>query len=526
MKIPKRLKAVALVAAVASLSAPDVSGASGSASLTVPTEHGTVTGVARENMEAWLGIPYAAPPVGPLRWKPPQPAPRRTSPLLAQTPSAGCAQNQDLGVFAKAGGSEDCLFLNVYRPAGSAGDRKAHPVFVWIHGGALRVGRGEDYDPHKLVAAGAVVVTINYRLGVFGFFAHPDLAVGRRVTANFGLLDQQAALGWVQRNIAAFGGDPRRVTIAGESSGGASVIFHVISQGSSGLFERAIAMSGSAVMIRHPAFGAPVPLSVSLQRGLDFAKDTGCTGKGAHCLRALTTQQVLAAQSPYVTNQILLDDTVVPVHPADLIAAGKVNPVTLINGNTRAEGTFFVALEEIGRGRNLAEGSYSQALNAYYGTALGPKVAVEYPVFAFSSPSAAYAATMTDSLFACPGLRLDRLLSNRLPLYAYEFSDDTAPSYTAPTSFPLGAGHTLELSYVFPGFSGANPVKPVLNGLQEGLSAEMIRLFLGDPARSGWEAFSPSREQVMTFRLPASEQVSGRFAQFHHCDFWNQSGTF
>src|SRR3712207_2896847 len=144
--------------------------------LGIPTTSGPVSGTARGDIESWLGIPYAAPPVGALRWQPPQPVKPWSTPLKANKLSSRCAQNADLGVFARAGGGEDCLYLNVYRTTGAARAGQRLPVFVWIHGGALQVGQGGDYDPSKLAAHGkAVVVTLNYRLGVFGFLAHPAL---------------------------------------------------------------------------------------------------------------------------------------------------------------------------------------------------------------------------------------------------------------------------------------------------------------------------------------------------------------
>src|SRR5205085_1804233 len=147
-----------------------------------------------------------------------------------------------------------------------------------LHGGALQVGQGADYDPTKLVVQGrAIVVTLKYRLGLFGFFAHPAIDREGHPFANYGLMDQQAALRWVQQNIGAFGGDPQNVTIAGESSGGNSVMLQVASPLSAGTFQKGVVMSGAGVMTRHPAFGAPRPLAVAQQLGIDFASTVGCT---------------------------------------------------------------------------------------------------------------------------------------------------------------------------------------------------------------------------------------------------------
>jgi para-nitrobenzyl esterase len=184
-------------------------------------DSGPVRGVDDGEMLSYLGIPYAAPPVGELRWRPPQ-APRSWAETYdADKSGNACVQNADLGAFATAGGSEDCLYLNVYLPRAAVQARKPLRVFVWIHGGSLWVGQGSDYDPRKLALDGeAVVVSLNYRLGMFGFFAHPAIDGEGHPFANYGQMDQSFALDWVKRNIAAFGGDPNNITSAGDSSGG------------------------------------------------------------------------------------------------------------------------------------------------------------------------------------------------------------------------------------------------------------------------------------------------------------------
>ena len=210
--------------------------------LRVATESGVVHGEKDGTIRHFLGIPYAAPPVGPLRWKPPQRAPAWQGTRDATVVGTQCPQTLS---YSGASYDEDCLFLNVWTPSG------AHdlPVMVWLHGGAFIFGSGGDkyYDGSKLAQHGVVVVTINYRLGVLGFLAHPALDVedpSFPSSGNYGLLDQEAALAWVQRNIAAFGGDPKQVTLFGESAGGFSTCVQYLSSHTAGLFERAIAESG------------------------------------------------------------------------------------------------------------------------------------------------------------------------------------------------------------------------------------------------------------------------------------------
>ena len=232
----------------------------------VKIDTGQLTGTAGLNpaVRIFEGIPYAAPPTGELRWKAPQPAAKWDGTRAADKFAANCMQRQpNGGAFPPNGGirpepgmSEDCLYLNVYTTANSASDK--HPVMVWIHGGALTSGAGGIYNGEGLAAKGAVVVTINYRLGAFGYFAHPELTKeAGHGAGNFGFLDQVAALQWVKHNIAAFGGDPSRVTIFGESAGSWSVNYLTASPLAKGLFERAIGET---------AANSPLPASLPMPK--------------------------------------------------------------------------------------------------------------------------------------------------------------------------------------------------------------------------------------------------------------------
>jgi para-nitrobenzyl esterase len=209
--------------------------------LVVGTADGQVRGLARGPVNEYLGIPYAAPPVGQLRWQPPQPPADWRGVRAATRFAPHCPQVAS--TFGRASSSENCLFLNVFAPATRRGS--GLPVMVWIHGGALVAGESDDYDPSALVAHHVIVVTLNYRLGALGFLAHPALAdKPGGPSGDYGLMDQQAALRWVQRNIRAFGGNPANVTIFGESAGGQSVLLQLVSPTARGLFTRAIAESG------------------------------------------------------------------------------------------------------------------------------------------------------------------------------------------------------------------------------------------------------------------------------------------
>jgi para-nitrobenzyl esterase len=246
----------------------------------VTIDSGPVLGVEAGGVVSFKGIPYAAPPVGKLRWRVPQPVKPWTAPLDASAFGPSCLQTDDL---AK---SEDCLTLNVWRPATTP--NAPLPVMVWIYGGALAHGNTAQYPADALAAQGVVVVSMNYRLGRLGFFAHPALAkeTPGDPTGNYGYMDQLAALQWVQRNITAFGGDPKKVTIFGESAGGGSVMAHMVARLSHGLFQAAILQSPGVPTARKTV----LPLTTysdAEQRALAYARSVGIEGDDALALAAL-----------------------------------------------------------------------------------------------------------------------------------------------------------------------------------------------------------------------------------------------
>ena len=258
---------------------------SGSA-LVVTVGDGQLRGKQVGKTDEYLGIPYAAPPVGPLRWRAPQPPARWHGTRAATLFAPHCPQ--PVGVFGRASMSEDCLYLNVFAPVEVR--RSGLPVMVWIHGGAFVGGESDDYNPSGLVDDGVIVVTINYRLGALGFLAHPALADHRGGPAgDYGLMDQQAALQWVHSNIQAFGGDPANVTLFGESAGGQSVLLQLTSPGARGLFAKAIAESGGYAL-------GPVSLASAEVAGRAFAAKAGCASQTATCLRSLPVAKILADQ--------------------------------------------------------------------------------------------------------------------------------------------------------------------------------------------------------------------------------------
>jgi len=255
----------------------------------VATDLGQVRGVSNGATQQFLGIPYAAPPVGDLRWRPPQ-EPERWNGVRDAT-SFGPHCPQVATPYGTPSMTEDCLFLNVFTPP-KTNQGRPHllPVMFWIHGGGLVVGESDGYDPSNLVAQGVVVVTINYRIGELGFLAHSALTAEspKGASGNYGLLDQQAALRWVRRNIRAFGGDPDNVTIFGQSAGGLSVQSQLASPLAAGLFHKAIVESG-AYSLQQPSLAAAEAI------GAVFAASAGCAVPStAACLRSLPVQVILA----------------------------------------------------------------------------------------------------------------------------------------------------------------------------------------------------------------------------------------
>ena len=301
----------------------------------VKTKSGAVEGVAvsGSDVRVFKGIPFGAPPVGDLRWKPPQPPASWLGVRKATEFGARCMQAHiyDDMIF-RDGNSEDCLYLNVWTPAKSESDRL--PVMVWIYGGGFKSGSASEprQDGERLAANGVVVVGFNYRLGVFGFFSHPELTAESpsHASGNYGLLDQVAALQWVKENIAAFGGDPGNVTIFGESAGSFSVSAMMATPLARGLFHRAIGESGAFFPAAHGGLGAQ-PLAISEQAGVAFAKTLGAESLAA--LRAKSADDVLkAAQSGQIRFSPNIDGLLLTKDPRETFANREQSKVPLLAG--------------------------------------------------------------------------------------------------------------------------------------------------------------------------------------------------
>jgi para-nitrobenzyl esterase len=496
----------------------------------VRIEGGPVRGVAVPGGgDAFLGLPYAAPPVGSLRWRPPQ-APAGWRGVRDATEFApSCPQAPSL--FAPpAPFSEDCLYLNVYTPALRDRHRGNRPVLVWIHGGGFTEDGGRNYDGSKLAADGAVVVTINYRLGALGFLAHPALASRPGGPAgNYGLMDQQAALRWVKQNIRHFGGDPDDVTIAGQSAGGVSVLAHLVSRGSRGLFERAIVESGAFALTQQP-------LAQAEAFGESFAAKVGCANQTADCLRHVPVAALIDIHNfPSAAIPGVIDGKVLTESIGTALAAGRFARVPILNGINHNEEWLFTA------GLGLAvsggmfvpvpepvtdENSYQADIAAVLGVspARAAAIAAEYPLSAYPAAILAFSTLVSDANFACPALQVDRWTSERVPTFAYQFNDDNAPSRFAGPALPPIATHSSEYQYLFdlPNAPFPGPLTPD----QQTLAATM---------RSAWTSFaatgSPStpalnwpsiRDGAFVMSLvPPQPTVETDFSAIHHCAFWD-----
>jgi para-nitrobenzyl esterase len=494
----------------------------------VPTDRGLVQGKHAEGIDQWLGIPYAAPPVGALRWAATRRPPRWHGIRQATSYGGRCAQ------LASGNGprvdNEDCLYLNVYAPPGRDNGARSRdhglPVLFMIHGGGLTTGAGDQHDGSLIVATDhIIVVSINYRLGPLGFLAIPGLSSSALTAGgNYGLLDQETALRWAHRNIAAFGGDPRKVTIVGESAGGWSVCALLSSPRARGLFRGAIMQSGSCSS-RSPA--------AAQAAGLAFAKQAGCpdAATAAACLRAVPETTLLNASASYST-AFTYGGPELPIADAQAVATGQYTHVPLLMGTNHNEGRTF--------SEGFAPLTQQQAdqLIAEVYAARAPAILARYPWSAYPSPyTAAYMIgdILTDSGFAsgiggCPTQNLAAQFASGTPTFFYQFDDLHAPGLNnAFPGYQWGAGHAMELAYLWPSFNNGFSLYDELTPAQLELSQQMVRYWgaftaTGAPEVPGqpmWPTYPSGR--LMSLRPGDQTQAitAGTFASEHQCSFWD-----
>lgn len=461
---------------------------------------GTIVGE-KLDIRVYKGIPFAAPPVGNLRWKPPQPA-LSWQGIKKCTEFGPDPHGYVTPIFRSvaARASEDCLYLNVWTPAKRRSDRL--PVMVWIYGGGFRFGSGATplYDGENLARRGVVVVTFNYRVGPFGFLAHPLLSKEseHNSSGNYGLLDQIAALQWVQRNITAFGGDPNRVTIFGESAGAISVICLMVSPLSKGLFHRAISQSfadlGFFTHLRENRYGN----EPKEKMGEILARDLGCADvpDPIACMRAKSAEEVMAKGRPpvdYVSPGYrygpVVDGWAITDHPLNIFEAGKQHQVPFMLGSNADEWAIF---------QLVMPPITAESYKGYVSKAFGDKakqVLAMYPADNNDEARASAEQVLTLYAFTCPTKAYANAMSRvRSEVYLYEFTR------VPPGASTLGAFHALEIGYVF---GNLIPILPspdratYFNDTDRALSDDMMRYWThfaatGNPNQDGlleWPAY-------------------------------------
>jgi para-nitrobenzyl esterase len=530
------------------------------ASLDVATDKGMVHGASAAGVRSFLGIPFAATTGGSNRWKPPQPATAWTTTLNATALGPICPQIDPSTSAYATTSDENCLTLNVWTPALESATPL--PVMVWIFGGAYSFGSGgaAPYSGDQLVPKGnVVVVTMNYRVGTLAFFAHTELAAEdpSHSTGNYGLLDQQAALKWVQTNIAAFGGDKNNVTVFGESAGANSVCLQLLSPGSRGLFAKAIIESGLCLTPDETLVAAEA-------EGDRFAQAMGCADTGSttalSCLRQLSATAITNGpaspppeapggffyqdDSTTLTFRPIVDRVFLTDQPANLFGAGAQAPVPILQGTNTSEGILFhiAALGPYTPVMTEADylaaltrtfGSNAGAIAAWYpvadadagngglsGDAASPEAGASGPVV-FDTPNDALTQVTADGIFVCQARRLERmLLADGMKAYLYSFN---GPLQDVPIPQLAGkAFHSSELPCVFgaPYLLGSVPEGglPLVDAM-EGYWTQFARD--GDPnggTNPTWPVYTTAGDQNLN--LDTSITV-GMGLERANCDFWD-----
>ena len=495
----------------------------------VMTDKGAVRGVVKDGLREFKGIPYAAPPVGDLRWSSPQPAKSWQDVRDATRYGAACAQVSRYGL-TEASDSEDCLTVNVTAPyAGPEDLNRKRPVIVWIHGGAFVRGSSALYPLGYMAKSGdAVVVSLNYRLGVFGFLAHPSFDADRN--GGYALEDQRLALRWVKDNIAKFGGDPDNVTLAGESAGAGSVCMHLISpKETKDLFDKAIVQSAGCAQPMHTVAEAS-------RIGQKVAELVGCTDPATalSCMRSKPVNDLLDAASKASDGDLTAYEPVVgtrtlPLQGQEALSTGQFVKVPIILGGTRDEMRLYVAYD-VQAGASITKDNYADRLKAVYGEN-APAVLKQYPLTPYSQPPALLGTVMSDfnpaiGLNNCIYLQTGKLMRKSVPVYQYVFADRTAPDVTENPGFEMGAVHSSELPYQFPHYDNTTKLAGQdLTPAQQKLADTMMALWTsfaksGKPVASGspaWPLFT-SDSSVMRFDAGRAELFDAAVA--HNCGFW------
>ncbi|HEX5734334.1 MAG TPA: carboxylesterase/lipase family protein [Blastocatellia bacterium] len=470
----------------------------------VRVEGGQISGSNAEGIRSYKGIPYAAPPIGGLRWKPPQPVMTWDGVRACTEYGPDCPQapypQASLFYSPPRPQSEDCLYLNVWTAA-RAGEKR--PVMVWIHGGALTRGSGatRTYDGTAFAKKGVVLITINYRLGPFGYLAHSELTAEspQNSSGNYGVLDQIAALKWVQKNVAAFGGDPSRVTIFGESAGSWSVNVLVASPLAKGLFHRAIGQSGGSFGPMTYLKEDRKTLQSAEKVGAAFAKAVGADSIKA--LRAVPAEKIVDlftndAEARKFRTAPTVDGWVLPDEIRNIFAQGKQNDVPVIVGSNANEMTSLTVPTVVPKTMQ----NYRTRAENYYGQMVKEFEAL-YPVKSEADIAGAFLGSLRDEHFTLPMRTWARMTAaGKSKAYLYFFSH--APPN--PNSKYLGAFHAGEIAYVFNNLNRQNPlIEDEDYKLADLMSSYWVNFATkGDPNGKGlikWKPYDRDAEAYMEF---------------------------
>jgi len=462
----------------------------------VKTDAGYVSGIQSNELRMYRGIPYAAPPTGDLRWRPPAPVQPWNGTRNATEFSAICPQPSASNPTA-GDMSEDCLYLNVWTPAKSADDKL--PVMIFIHGGAFAEGTGSDplYNGTALAEKGVVVITMNYRLGALGFLAHPQLdnESPNNSSGNYGILDQIAAMKWVQRNIGAFGGDSSRVTIFGQSAGASSILVHLVSPQSKGLYQQAIVESGplwtNGTILN--IFGSKTD---SERYGEEYAKNLGYTGPDAIAQMRKVSSADLVNATPWPASTFwrihslgfkpVVDRWIIPDSPDTLFILHRENPVPLIIGNNANDGITLTA------NAHMSVPEYKIFIQNGFGKDAGAVLA-KYPASSPDEVQLQLSHIMTDYDFTDAAKFVAGSMADLNPnTYLYRFS------YDLPGQ-PLGAFHSSELFMVFrPPGTFTDPTSSRVSDTMMGLWVRFAKT--GDPnggMNVTWPKYSREKAQYL-----------------------------
>jgi para-nitrobenzyl esterase len=458
----------------------------------VQLDSGLVSGIAGSNaaVRVFRGIPYAAPPVGKLRWRAPQPVVHWDGVRKADQFGAMCMQSAFRGPNPAANPpkiSEDCLFLNVWTAATSASERR--PVMVWIHPGGYQTGSGSTpgYDGEALAKKGVVLVTINYRLGVFGFFSHPELTKEseNHASGNYGLMDQVAALQWVQKNIAGFGGDPKRVTVFGDSAGSSSISNLMGSPRAKGLFQRAVGESGAWMGI---SLAPPRSLTEAEQAGVKTAD--ALRAQSLEDLRAISAEDLLKGGRG---GGPVIDGWFLPQDVRTVFADGKQNDVPLISGSNKDEGTFFLQPTTAEKFIERSRARFGDQADAFLKL---------YPAGSDEEANASQLAAFRDELaFVMRVWARAQTKTGHSKAFLYYFTHEPPPPVGSTSRGGLGSGatHGAEAQFIFQNLLGARSWTELDHQVSDTLSSYWVNFATrGDPNGKGlpkWPAFNDKKSE-------------------------------